>query len=75
MSLQMITCYCPAFGVCRIFFTKKKELYEDPLGITPLEKHTRGEKVYKAITVGLRKRGINLKPSQSPDRQVTNLIL
>lgn len=45
----------------RFFHNDKKEMCEDLLGVTPLETHTRGEDIYAAIKVMLRKRGIDMK--------------
>ena len=45
----------------RFLHKNKKELCEDLLGVTPLEKHTRGDDMYTAIKENLRKRGIDLK--------------
>ena len=45
----------------RFFHKEKKELCEDPLGVTSLKTHTRGEDIYKAIKEMLKKRGMDLK--------------
>lgn len=45
----------------RFFHNDKKEMCEDLLGVTPLETHTRGEDIYAAIKVMMRKRGIDMK--------------